>query len=127
MNVNTSRQRLAAFLVVAALLASGCATTRPGEDKLLVRSQQTYETARETFNVLFVLEDENEALIESKLPGTHAKVEKLRVLAKANLPRLLRAIDAYSAASGGGDLTKALAVIEQALREAQDILAASGG
>jgi len=113
--------------VAALLVLLSCATLRPGEDPILVRAQQTYETAVNTFNALFVIEDENEAALEARLPGTHAKVEKLRRLAREHLPRLLRAIDAYDATAGGSDLAKALAMIEWALGEAQSILAQTEG
>lgn len=115
--------RFAAILVVAALAAS-CASVSPGEDPVLVRAQQTYETARETANLLFTIEDQHEALLESKLPGTHAVVEKLRVRVRAELPKLLRAIDAYDAARavGKSDLLTALAVAEEFLGELQGLL-----
>lgn len=116
-----------AALIVVLLVSSGCATTRSGEDKMLVRAQQSYETARETFNVLFSLEYANRVLIESKLPGTHAKVDALRHTAKEQLPRLLRLIDAYSAAGDQTALVQALAVVEAALQEAQTILSLTGG
>lgn len=115
--------RIAAALAVV-LVLSGCATVAPGEDKILVRAQQTYETARETANLLFTIEDQHEALLESKLPGTHAVVEKLRVRVREELPKLLRAIDAYDAARavGKNDLLTALAVAEEFLDELQGLL-----
>lgn len=116
-------------LVLVLLAACTTAPLEPGQDPVLVRAQQTYETARESANLLFVIEDEHEALIEAKLPGTHKLVEKLRLRIREDLPRLLRAIDAYGAARDAdkNDLLTALAVGEQFLAEVQTILANSQG
>ena len=127
------RPALLLLLVALAVLSTACpattvtapdGTTAPAVDLIAVRAEQTYVTARETANLLFVLEDENQALIESKFPGTHKLVEKLRVRVREDLPRLLQAIDTYKAArdAGKSDLLIALALGDAFLAEVQTIL-----
>jgi hypothetical protein len=122
--VKKNSARLVALFVAVALV-SGCRTLAPGADAKLVRAQQTYDTAVATFDTLFVFEDQNQPVLESKIPGSHAAVEKLRVIARTYLPKLLQAIDAYtmSKAAGLSDLETYLAIIETALDEAQAMLA----
>lgn len=100
------RGEFVALVLIFGFLTS-CASVGPDADPVLVRAQQTYDSGREAANALFVFEDQNEADLERLLPGTHARVEALRRRAKANLPRLLKAIDDYKAlrdAIGTGDL-----------------------
>lgn len=120
----TNRNSRVAALLVCAAIAASCATIPKDEDRILVRAQQTYETARETANLVFTIEDTHEALIESKLPGTHEAVEALRLTVRMELPKLLRAIDAYESARGEGksDLLTALAVVEEFLGDLQVLL-----
>ena len=123
------RYKRPALLLLLVALSVGCATVRPGEDPVLVRAQQTYETARETANLLFVLEDQHQDLLESKLPGTHKTVEGLRLTVRKELPNLLRAIDAYEAARSAGksDLLTALAVVDEFLDEIQALVSKVAG
>ncbi|MDQ5870847.1 MAG: hypothetical protein M3547_01390 [Acidobacteriota bacterium] len=96
---------IAATLVLAALwviVLAGAATqackTAPlkeGADEKLVRAQQTYDSAVNTANLLFTLEDQNEVVIEKLLPGTHKIVELGRTRAKRDIPIFLKAIDHY--------------------------------
>lgn len=121
------RNRAAALILILAFAVS-CASNQAirdaGADPLALRAEQTYIVARETANLLFSIEDENEALIESKLPGTHGLVEKLRVRVREDLPKLLRAIDTYKAArdEGKNALLIALALVDEFLAEVQTIL-----
>lgn len=126
--MNTKRSLVAFCLLLC--LAVGCATVKPGADPVLVRAQQTYATAVNSCDLLFNLELDNRALIESKLPGTHAAVDKIKVNAKKYLPELLKATDSYSVAKtaeNANALTIALAVIEDILRDVQSALVKTAG
>lgn len=87
---------LAAVLVLVAFV-SACQTAplAPTADEKLVRAQQVYDSAVNTANLLFTLEDQNEAVIEKLLPGTHKIVELGRTRAKRDIPIFLKAIDHY--------------------------------
>src|SRR5687768_3744513 len=99
------RAAIAATLVLGALwviVLAGAATQAcksaplaENADERLVRAQQTYDSAVNTANLLFTLEDQNETVIEKLLPGTHKVVELARVRAKRDLPLFLKAIDHY--------------------------------
>jgi hypothetical protein len=87
-----------AALLLVVLVAFGACKTAPlaeGADEKLVRAQQTYDSVVNTANLLFTLEDQNEAAIEKLLPGTHKIVELARTRAKRDIPIFLKAIDHY--------------------------------
>jgi hypothetical protein len=98
------RRTLRIGIVPILLLAVACATLLtscksaplvPGADAKLVLAQKTYDSAVNTANLLFTLEDQNEAVIERLLPGTHRIVEFARTRAKRDIPIFLKAIDHY--------------------------------
>jgi hypothetical protein len=122
MRIAKTELRKLAVVVMLLTMATACATVAPGQDPVLVRAQQTYQTSVDTFDLLFNLELENKDLIESKLPGTHMIVDKVKVQAKVALPALLSAIDTYKANKDQVGLTKWLAVVEDLLRSAQGVV-----
>jgi hypothetical protein len=101
------------------MAAPSCAPVAAGEDPVLVRAQQTYLTARDSFDLLFNIELDNRDLIEQKLPGTHKVVNDVKVRAKQALPALLSAIDTYKINKDKDKLSLWLAVVEDLLRSAQ--------
>jgi uncharacterized lipoprotein len=125
--MKTNRSLVALCLTV--ILVAGCATVAPTADPVLVRAQQSYATAVNTCDLLFNIELDNRTLIESKLPGTHATVDKIKTQAKTYLPKLLSAIDTYAAAktaANASTLTAVLAVVEAFLASAQDLITKVG-
>ena len=116
------RLKAPAAVVALAVILVACSTVAPGQDPILVRAQQTYSVALDSFDLLFNLENDNKALIEEKLPGTHAVVDKIKVQAKVALPALLSAIDTYKVNKDKDTLIKILAVVENLLHSAQELL-----
>jgi hypothetical protein len=113
-------KKLVAALCIVSNLA--CASLRPGEDATLVRGEQGYAAARDTLNLVFTIEDKTQTYLESKIPGSHAAVEALRIQARQKLPSLLVVIDAYKQGGDSGRLIQTLATVEAIVAEAQKML-----
>lgn len=118
--------RLAAALTVILASLTACPATAPGQDPVLVQAQRTYSNARDTLDLLFNLEKDNAALIEQKLPGTHAVVDGIKTQAKIALPELLKAIDTYAANKDRAAIDKWEAVVRQLLESAKVIVSNLG-
>lgn len=118
--------RLAVALTVCVLALTACPATTPGQDPVTVNAQRVYSNSRDTLDLLFNLEMTNKALIEAKLPGTHAVVDGIKTQAKVALPELLKAIDAYSVNHDKATLDKWKAVAQQLLESAKVIIANLG-
>jgi hypothetical protein len=118
--------RLAVALTVCLFALTACPATTPGQDPVTVNAQRVYSNSRDTLDLLFNLELSDRALIESKLPGTHAVVDGIKTQAKVALPEFLKAIDTYSVNHDKETLDKWQAVAQQLLESAKVILANLG-
>lgn len=117
-------------LVAAVGLFQGCAGVQPGNDPLVVHTEQTETIAYSTFDTFLTLEDANRALVASNIPAVHAFAETLRqpVMDGTNLTRaallwvmqLDRVKLAYEAGKAtSNNVVTALAVVQTAVNAAQ--------
>lgn len=109
------------------LNTTACSTVQPGQDALLVRAEQTEKTAFSIMDTFVTIEDQNQALLEAKLPGIHAAAEKIRREGKPAIRALHNAIDAYRKNPDAPALIKALSVVESLSNDAQSWIAKSQG
>lgn len=120
-------KKTARTLVVLLLCSSlaACAALKAGEDPVLVRAEQTEQTAFATMDTFVNLERDNEALLRTLVPGIHAAAEAVRLKGPAAIRDLRDVIATYKAAKAGAkpDLSTALAVVEQILRDVQSWIA----
>jgi hypothetical protein len=109
---------------------TGCATTRPGADPVLLRAEQTLEVSFATIDGLLYLEKYNQAALTAVAPDAHKVAEMLRTEAPVALKAATAAIDVYRAnrtPQAQADLATWLAVVQELAHQAQVILAAYGG
>ncbi len=123
---------IAALAALLLLLAgsTGCAALRPDADPYLTRAEQTLDVSVATLDALFLLERQNQAAMEQALPGTHAKVEKLRQEAPKAIQAAILAITAYrqvKSLTAKAEVDASLAAVQVKAAEAQKIMADSQG
>ena len=115
------------FVVLFLAGSIACATLQPGADPLLVRAEQVEKTSFAITNAFVTLEDQNQAVLESKVPGIHKAAEKVRETVPGALRILHTSIDTYRAAKvkDASTLSIALSVVETDVAEAQKWIAAA--
>lgn len=103
------------------LLVSACSSMGP-PDTSIVAAEKLYERGIGTLNVVFTIEDTTETFLEAKIPGTHAAIEKVRDAAKKGMPAILNGIATYRKSGDKAPLDQALALVDQAILDAERIL-----
>ena len=106
-----------ALLCLFAIL-NACATIAPGNDPVLVNAQRTARTAHTSFDFLFKIERDNDALVRQNIPAVHTAVNELRRKAPKAEADLWGAIEAYRTnrtADNKANLNTYLAVIQNLL------------
>lgn len=85
-----------AFLALGLTLATGCAHLQPGEDPLVVRTEQTLTVAGAAFDFVVRMDNANRPFYRTNLPDFHNFANKLRervpvqnVPGRSNLPLAL--------------------------------------
>ena len=127
-------KRIAVMFLLLPLLLCGCfATLKPGEDPLVVRSQQAEQVAFTTFDTYLRLVHEHEARVRSKVPAAFKFAEWLRaknsdgtargLAMVTSLSNVRRAYAVSRTAANKASLTSALAAVTSAISEAQKHLA----
>lgn len=108
----------------------GCKTTgvvskQEAADQILLRSEQTTETAFETFNLFVHLEKNNEAALKIFNPEIHKYAEKVRRNGRAWIQSVLKAHDAFKASrttENEASLSTYLITLNAGLSEVQKYL-----
>jgi hypothetical protein len=117
---------LAALLV----LGAGCAQLQPGNDAVVVRSEQVQQTIFDVVDTFLAYEKANRDALWAINPGVKKAADDLRrtfPLANATALNMLDAYKHNRTLENKVNLMTALAVIEQARTEAQAWLIQSGG
>jgi len=110
-------QRSLACLCLLAIL-NACASVAPGNDPVLVNAQRTARTAHTSFDFLFKIERDNDALVRQNIPAVHTAVNELRRKAPKAEADLWSAIETYRTnrtADNKANLNTYLAVIQNLL------------
>lgn len=95
---------LGALLLVAAAFNSGCATTiKPGSDPIVVRAEQSAETALAVFDSYLKWERRNQAVVGA---DAHQLADDIRTQGKSWIQDLRTATKNYKAARTGDNLDK---------------------
>lgn len=95
---------LGALLLVAAAFNSGCATIiKPGSDPIVVRAEQSAETALAVFDSYLKWERRNQAVVGA---DAHQLADDIRTHGKAWIQDLRTATKNYKAARTGDNLDK---------------------
>lgn len=124
---NTVAMLLAIGLGIAAL--PGCSTIAPGSDPVVVRAEQTRETAIQTFDAFLLYEYSNRDYLWGKSHDFKSVADNIRQNESGWIEALNSGIKRYkeNKADGTGPLTQALAAIETALAEAQATITRAKG
>jgi len=83
------------IIFLVAVMAFGCAHTAPGEDPILVRSEQTLVVTFAVLDSFVRIEYQNRALIAEKAPSLASLAEQIRSRAPAMLLAANDAVDVY--------------------------------
>ena len=122
------------FLLVGFLAVSGCAALQKGSDPLVVRAEQTQSIAYSAFETAMLVDNANRTFWKTNTPAFHLWCENMRepiVFNGTNIfPRgiaILKTLDdvklSYKAGySGTNALMTALAVVETAMRDAEQFI-----
>jgi hypothetical protein len=108
------------------LLATGCASTEPGQDPLVVHAERTTAIALDVMDAFLRIEHEHRALLDQAVPEIHRFAERLRRDGPQYLATARAATRAYKHSRSPENqftLQTALAVLQTALTEAQRYIA----
>lgn len=123
-------------LIMAIVPLAGCALLQPGADPIVVHTEQTETVALSAFETAMLVDNANRAFWKTNAPAFHAWCENMRspmVIDVTNVyPRgiaILKALDTTKLAykqgyANSNALATALAVVETAVAEAQQFIAA---
>lgn len=113
------------WYLLAAIILSGCASVEPGNDPLIVRSEQTAQIALSTFDALFNIEYSNREWIDAYAPMMRDRVNHLRDYAPVALKSLRTATAEYRSERSEVTASKLQAVlssIASGLSEANQLI-----
>ena len=108
------------------LLVSGCAGIKPGNDKLVVRAEQTRAAAVETFNSFVVFEYTNREALWKQSKEIKHTADYVRAYGKPAIEELTKSIDTYKilkTSGSSGALNKNVVAVTEILNRAVTVYA----
>ena len=108
------------------LLVSGCAGIKPGNDKLVVRAEQTRAAAAETFNSFVVFEHSNRDALWKVSKDIKHTADYVRAYGRPAIEELTKSIETYKVlktSTSSGDLNKNIVAVTDILNRAVTVYA----
>lgn len=118
-------------VALVALFIYGCSTVQPGEDPLVVRTEQTEATAKASFDLVLNIDHANRPFWRTNAPAFHSFCEWLRQPQTVDLTNTLPRASALIwqlntvknnymlARAGSNDVVTALTTLQSAVNQAQ--------